>query len=132
MAFCINCGKNFRMEQSSAGNCGKAVKESNSSDQRKTVYDGEIHKCPSCGEVLNAFVSECPSCGYELRGTKASTSVREFALKLELASTERQTITLIKNYPIPNAKEDIYEYMIIAASNITSDSNREVLEAWKD
>ena len=131
MAFCINCGQELADGANFCGNCGKAVSVNNPTSQRKTVFEGELHKCPSCGEILNSFMPVGPACGHELRGVKSSSSVKEFAQKLELASSEHQTISLIKNFPIPNTKEDIYEYMIIAASNITSTSNHEIFDAWK-
>lgn len=130
MAFCTSCGHQLADGAKFCANCGTAA-NSTSTTQRQTVYDGVLHKCPNCGEIINAFVVECPSCGYELRGAKASHSVYEFALRLEQATNEYQTITLIKNFPIPNTKEDIYEYMIIASANITNELNPEVLVAWK-
>lgn len=51
--------------------------------ERRTVFEGEIHKCPNCGEVLNPFMVNCPACGHKFRGAKVATSVREFASKLE-------------------------------------------------
>lgn len=63
-----------------------------------------------------------------------SDSVHEFALKIEQTELEKQKIDIIRAYPIPNTKEDILEFMILAASNIDemsysqSDSLR---KAWK-
>ena len=131
MAFCINCGQELADGANFCGNCGKAVSVNNPTSQRKTVFEGELHKCPNCGEILNSFVSVCPACGHELRGAETSSSVREFAKKLELASTVSQTVTLIKSFPIPNTKEDIYECMIIAAANITNYTSPEIIDAWK-
>lgn len=130
MTYCTNCGEKLIEGARFCGACGSVIGDADRST-RRTVYEGELHKCPSCGEVLNAFVPLCPACGYELRGSKTSSSVSEFARKLEQALTEHQTITLIKSFPIPNTKEDIYEYIIIASSNITSDSNAEIFDAWK-
>lgn len=124
--------------------------------ERKTVYEGYVHKCPSCGEVLHAFVTNCPSCGHEIRDTKSSTSVRELALKLERVEAQKmptfeekrsvmkkvfgkdfkeedeakealerfneqkaqEKANLIINFSVPNTKEDILEFMILASSNI--------------
>ncbi len=143
MAFCINCGQQLADGAKFCSGCGTAVNETNQSTQRKAIYDGEIHKCPNCGEVLNSFVSNCPACGYELRGAKNSNAVQEFALKLEqiensrnnkgnafsglknkvnkfgsVDSVDEQKISLIRSFSIPNTREDIYEFMILAASNI--------------
>ena len=139
MAFCINCGQELAEGAKFCANCGKAVND-NSTSQRKTVYEGEIHKCPNCGEVLSSFVTVCPSCGHELRGAKASNSVRELAMKLQQIESGRtsrgnnpfgrgfaskqpddideQKINLIKSFAIPNTKEDILEFAVLAASNV--------------
>lgn len=45
---------------------------------RETVYDGEIHKCPSCGEVIPSFVTNCPACGFELNRKQVSASLQKF------------------------------------------------------
>jgi hypothetical protein len=111
-------------------------------EARRQVFDGEIHKCPNCGEVLNSFIVKCPACGYELRGAKAADSVHELAAKLEqieskrenykstsfvskiygddgqISKTDEQKVSLIRSIVIPNTKEDIYEFMILASSNI--------------
>lgn len=111
--------------------------------ERQTVYEGNVHKCPNCGEVLNAFTANCPTCGHELRGTKATSAVRELAAKLEaieskreavkhnalkslyfgqsLTKTDEQKISLIRSFSIPNTKEDLYEFLILSESNIDID-----------
>ena len=141
MVFCSNCGKELINSAKFCPECGTPV--SSSYSQRKSVYDGEIHKCPNCGEVLESFTTKCTACGYELRGVKNSNAVREFAMKLEqiernriidnrvvsglkekmskLSSvnpTDEQKISFIRSFAIPNTKEDIYEFMILASSNI--------------
>lgn len=142
MSFCTNCGQQLSDGAKFCAGCGTAVNGTNQNAQRKTVYEGEIHKCPNCGEVLDSFVSNCTACGFELRGTKNSNAIREFAMKLEQIENSRdvnnnfssfknkmnqissvnpideQKISLIRSFAIPNTKEDIYEFMILAASNI--------------
>lgn len=132
MAFCTNCGHQLADGGKFCFECGTKVDSmrSTQTEERKTVYDGEIHKCPSCGEVLNSFVSVCPACGHELRGTKASNSVHEFALRLESAKSDEQRIVLIRNFPIPNTKEDIFEFMILASTNIASEKQNSIYDAW--
>lgn len=143
MAYCINCGQQLADGAKFCAECGTSVNEANQSTQRKAVYDGEIHKCPNCGEVLDSFVSNCPACGYELRGTEATSAVRELAAKLEAIESERETIrhnplkslyfgqeitktdeqkiSLIRSFSIPNTKEDLYEFLILSESNIDID-----------
>ena len=130
MAFCINCGQEIQDGAKFCANCGKAVNDSNSTEQRKTVYDGEIHKCPNCGEIMGAFVSVCPSCGYELRGVHSTSSIKDFLLKIEQSTSDEQKVTLIRNFPVSNTKEDIFEFMILASSNIAGEYNEAVFNAW--
>ena len=141
MAFCINCGQELAGGAKFCANCGKAVNGENPTTQRKTVYEGQLHKCPNCGEVINSFVSNCPACGYEIRDAQGVSSVRQLAMKLEqleakrppkkginifaqtfgggvqLQSIDEQKIDLIKNFSIPNTKEDVLEFIVLAAAN---------------
>ena len=129
MAFCSNCGKELAVGAKFCFECGTPVGKADET-VRRTVFSGEIHKCPSCGEVLESFVDVCPACGYELRGTSTSKSVREFAIKIDSAQTDMQRINIIRNYPIPNTKEDIFEFMILASTNITGEQQKKVFDAW--
>lgn len=130
MAFCINCGQELAEEAKFCANCGKAIatSQNGAKEQRKIVYDGELHKCPNCGEQLDSFVTACPACGYELRGTKVTSVVNELAQKLECTKSVEQKIELIRNFYIPNTKEDIYEFFILATSNMSAGGYD--VEAW--
>jgi hypothetical protein len=44
--------------------------------------------------------------------------VKDFSQSMAAAKTDEQRLNLIKVFPIPNTKEDILEYMILASSNI--------------
>lgn len=142
VAFCINCGQELIDGAKFCANCGAKVNGDNSSIRRKTVYEGNLHKCPNCGEVLNSFVTNCPVCGYEIRDAQGVSSVKQLAMKLEQLETKRpprkrtnifsqalgagaqlqsideQKIDLIKNFAIPNTKEDVLEFIVLAAANI--------------
>lgn len=142
MAFCMNCGQRLPEDAKFCSNCGAATGEVKSETaQRKVVYDGEVHKCPNCGEIVNSFVLNCPSCGHELRNSASTSLVQELASKLEdlelqreprkrrtvkdellrtnnLSKTDEQIISLIRSFVIPNTKEDILEFIILASSNI--------------
>lgn len=145
MRFCTNCGTQVVEGAKFCQKCGTPVSSAKSNNQeRQQEYAGKIYKCPNCGEILKSFEANCPSCGYELRGTKATSAVREFALKLEaieakreyekpkglfsqtsiytqISKTDEQKINLIKNFSVPNTKEDILEFMILATSNVDVD-----------
>ena len=129
MSFCTNCGKELPTGAKFCANCGTASVAPDNA-RRKTVYDGEVHKCPGCGELLGSFTANCPVCGFELRGTKSSHTVINFAERLENAKSEEQRINLIRSFPIPNAKEDILEFMILASSNFDAKLEKATTDAW--
>ena len=141
MAFCSECGQKIEPGAKFCPGCGKPIGGSNNGSQRQQVFEGNIHKCPNCGEVIKSFVTICPSCGFEFRDTKSSNAVKEFADKLEHLqsqkkapstissvaksfgigksdNTEEQILNMIRNFTVPNTKEDVFEFMILASSNI--------------
>lgn len=136
MAFCINCGQELAEGAKFCAGCGKAVEDNNSSVERKAVYDGVIHKCPNCGGVLSTFDIICSSCGHELRYSENQVAVKELAERLIHATSEEQRIIIIKNFPIPNTKEDIFEFMLLASSNFDTSyysthlQEEDISDAW--
>ena len=131
MAFCINCGQELSSGAKFCSGCGTAIHGVGATaSQRKTTYDGVLHKCPQCGEVLDSFTTVCPSCSYEIRGASTSNAVKEFASKLDKATTDYQKTNIIRSFPIPNTKEDILEFIILAASNIDENPNKVVFDSW--
>ena len=144
MAYCQNCGHKLDPAAKFCPECGEPVAKKDMST-RHQKFAGEIIKCPNCGEVLNAFSSQCPTCGYELRDSDSSDSVKKFAQELKEIESGRkserkfssignafanalganttnpidqQLANRISNFAVPNTKEDIFEFMILAASNI--------------
>lgn len=66
--YCKNCGKQIDDDSKFCRFCGTALDANfNKETSRKTVYEGEIHKCPNCGQTLNSFTAYCPACGYEIQ-----------------------------------------------------------------
>ena len=136
MPFCSNCGQQMDDSAKFCANCGTSVLQNVSNTERKTVFDGEIHKCPHCGEVLKAFETVCPTCKFELRGAKGSSAVKDLAEKLENATSEKQRIIILKNFPVPNTKEDIFEFMLLAFSNFDAEyyashlDEDDITDAW--
>ena len=119
---------------------------------RKQEFVGKILKCPVCGEILKSFVTCCPVCGYELREIESAMSIKKFVAKLEqiegdrtesmedeeqLCKTDLQKINLIRSFSVPNTKEDLIEFFILAASNVnenygTLSASQEALShAWE-
>lgn len=133
MAFCINCGKELTDGAKFCAVCGIKVDSFSTSqvEQRKTVYDGEVHKCPNCGEILDAYESVCEHCGYERRGNTTTASSQAFFAELNAALSEKDKASIIQNFPIPNNKEDIIEFLILASSIINRQTPTLMLNAWK-
>lgn len=130
--YCSKCGENLNPNAKFCSSCGNQVGASNpteSASKRKILFDGKIHKCPSCGSTLNSFEHKCGVCGYELRGSDNANAIKDFALKLEKTKSFDKKNELISNFYIPNTKEDIYEFFILAISSITTDDRCE--QAWK-
>lgn len=80
MAFCSNCGQQLDDKAKFCSACGAArpVQQPANETKRKTVYEGEIRKCPNCGEVIDAFTAKCPACGFELNSKKVSSVLQDF------------------------------------------------------
>lgn len=127
MAYCTNCGQELVDGAHFCSNCGVGT---NGQNNRRTVYDGAIHKCPNCGELLKSYVTNCPSCGYEIRSVNYYSSVNELANKIEKAVSVDEKIELITNFYIPNTKEDIFDFFILAVSNL-EDDRYETDDAWR-
>jgi hypothetical protein len=105
---------------------------------------GDIKKCPACGAMIQSFTTKCPECGYEFRNVEANCSVQrlfEMLNEVEANSREdanglisgigrmyadtfaksfggtkdtRKKKSIIQNFPIPNTKDDILEFLSLA------------------
>ena len=164
MTYCVKCGTELVSNAKFCQKCGQPTRTQNNNSTRTHEFVGEIYKCPNCGEELKAFEINCSACGHELRGIKASSAVKEFALKLEaiesrreyekprgifvaveaqqrISKTDEQKISLIKSFSVPNSREDMLEFMILATSSMNmktydsaniniSKSEKEINAAW--
>lgn len=163
MSYCMNCGKPLPDGAKFCSICGTPSGVTTNNTQRQQEWAGKLIKCPSCGEDITSFTAVCPACGHEIRGTKSTTSVRDFAAKLEeiertrsskgfglkktlqnqteISATDQRKISLIRSFAIPNAKEDLFEFLVLASSNINMqrynyidsipESEKAVSDAWK-
>jgi hypothetical protein len=84
---------------------------------KTTVTEGRVHKCPYCGEILESGVLRCPSCGHEIRDREVVHSVQAFFERVNATSDIDTKIGLIRTFPIPNDRENILEFMLMASSN---------------
>lgn len=121
MSYCNSCGAHLSDETKFCPKCGtKTTNSSKFETQRETIYDGTIHHCTSCGAVLKSFEAICPACKNEIRGASTSKAVNEFVAKLDNCKNEKQKIELIRNFPIPNTREDVLEFTTMASANFDS------------
>lgn len=158
MPYCSKCGKQISESAKFCTSCGAPVKPVDDNTKRQSVYEGKIHKCPNCGQVVEAFQDDCPACGYQFRDTTVTSSVKELVDKLQEIENEPKShsfsqlfsgdglswktskqVALINNYPIPNTYEDIWEFLILSSSRIKNDNiaavstpdSRALTDAWK-
>jgi len=87
-----------------------------SQPQMKSNKEGEMKKCPSCGAPVPSFTLKCAECGYEFRNTDSTRTVKDFYHDLKKAKLEEKS-TVIANFPIPNNKEDLIEFLTLAIGN---------------
>lgn len=131
MKYCINCGTELPDNAKFCFSCGASQDvDDNSETKREQTFAGKIYKCPNCGAVVDSFESRCPECGYEFRGAESTKSLKEFSLKLTKAHSDSEKEDLIKSFPIPNAKEDIIDFMLLATSNIQTEENESLYKSW--
>lgn len=139
MSYCTNCGKQQSEGAKFCDSCGTKVQSYDAIETvevKKTTFEGNVYKCPSCGEVINHDTLICPSCNHQIRGRLVSNSIQIFSEKISLQNDERIKIELIKTFPIPNNREDIIEFMFLASSNFdarhyaTNKATDSVSGAW--
>ena len=142
MAFCGNCGNQVNDSHRFCTSCGTALLDGTASldgtqiikappvPVSSTEKAGKVRKCPSCGESAPSMTANCPSCGHEFNSLQVSATLKTFFEKLETIKDEKEKLSFISGYPIPNTKEDILEFTIMAASHIKPLSGIAVLGVW--
>ncbi len=139
VAICRKCGAKMSVGTRFCPSCGTSVIEEEKKPvlgQKHENRESKIEKCPVCGEILPSDAVACPSCGHEIRGREAVVSVSEFSKFISLIDDEDKKIEAIKNYVIPNNKQDIMEFMLLATSNfdeklyLSSRHGENIATAW--
>ena len=146
MPYCSKCGYKVRDDEPFCEICGTRIRANTEGVRRNVnigrtertakIYEGNMHTCRHCGAQINSFTSVCPDCGAEIRDTETSRSLEKFYNDYQRARDDKAKIALIKTFPVPNSKEDIYEFMFLAASNfnakmyIESKEEETVNNAW--
>lgn len=123
MPYCSKCGAFTEDEAAFCSKCGSAISQGN--EQRKSIYVGEVKKCPGCGAILAPFSCFCSECGLEFSGTKNVKPVEDFFNQYTQAESDSEKIELIKTFPIPNNKEAIMEFAWMSYRYINAQNNSE-------
>lgn len=103
---------------------------------------GDVRKCPACGAMVESFQTKCPECGHEFSNIEANSTTQKLMAALDECNqqaTNRGTVSsilggvarisgldsitarktqIIQNFPVPNAKEDLIEMLVLAHSNV--------------
>jgi hypothetical protein len=95
---------------------------------------GTVHKCPSCGAQLGAFVSACEACGHEFTDVDANRSITALVARFEEIEEEvdakgikgsnrekaivEKRARVIRDFPVPNSREDLQQLMFFIQPKI--------------
>lgn len=145
LAYFRNCAKkdgvsdvdlNFYINQLSKI-IGKKQSESIADAQAQYIQkqrDAIGNECPKCHKQIPPMSLECPYCHTKVVNKKANSSVQDLANKIEKvyyqefsgnesaqeSKKNQRIIDLITTFPVPNTKEDILEFLALAAPNSKS------------
>ena len=121
---------------------GKIVLHNINANDLKTNHsskEGELKKCPACGASIKSFNSKCSDCSHEFRNITAVSSIQTLHKELQNGDEEERNKprswvekldgemavakavanrqkSIISSFPVPNAKEDLLEFLSIASS----------------
>lgn len=130
----------------------------------KSEKYGDVRKCPACGAIVPSMAAKCPECGYEFTNVEANSSTRLLMQKIDEIQAQYAELTanvdnkdestirtrgyqvkrqlndrtaqLIQNFPIPNTREDLIEFLTLCIGNSKADSimldgNDPITPAWR-
>lgn len=94
--------------------------------------------CPRCGASVQSMQLTCPECGFEFNNKEANASARELMKLLSECSDTEKQVSIIENYPIPNTRENLIEFITscmgrcrISLSELSSSDKAEICMAWR-
>lgn len=134
--FCPDCGTKVGTIGASASQSPADPVQIDNPTERQQEFAGVILKCPNCGSQISQTTVICPDCGYRITGQAAVSSIQKFSdqlMKLEMNRkrdglgqmfgmganpTDKQKLSLIQSFPIPNTIDDIQEFVLLAVGNI--------------
>lgn len=138
----------------------KAAAQASPAAPKSDKY-GDVRKCPACGAIVPSLKAKCPECGHNFSSIAGNSSIERLMnmlLEVEANDNEsafskfistffnptsnkvaRQKANIISNFPVPNTKEDILEFISQAESKAESTGFRAATtedlvlnKVWKD
>ena len=106
-------------------------------------------KCPNCGALIPSLSLRCVDCGYSFGKESESSEIAREAIerlqsmlkdidqnnaKISKKKRSRAIATIITTFAVPNTKEAMISFLILAYSNIESSSetkDRDITMAWE-
>jgi DnaJ-domain-containing protein 1 len=111
-------------------------------EKPRSNKEGDLKKCPSCGAPVQSFKPTCSDCGHEFTNTQANSTLLKLLEQIEKINNKEITTPqilkgalgeqakknqidqeknklkseLIENFPIPNTREDILEFLAYSLS----------------
>ncbi|MCF0206950.1 MAG: zinc ribbon domain-containing protein [Bacteroidales bacterium] len=100
------------------------LKEKQSPTTTKSSKLGQVNKCPNCGAIVPPLATKCPDCSLEFRGVEANSSSKKLAEELKIAREKGdKQAPVIRNFPVPATKEDLFEFAITMQSKMTIEND---------
>ncbi|MBR6841286.1 MAG: hypothetical protein IKM77_03165 [Prevotella sp.] len=111
----------------------QAIQSTTQGAAPKSEKYGDVRKCPGCGAIVESFTTHCPDCGLEFSNIGTVNSIQQLMQQLtdfDARSGGNEFINMftggtlrryqkkcqiIANFPFPTAKNDILEFLSMAA-----------------
>lgn len=117
----------------------KADQEKAKRSAPKSKKFGDIRKCPACGALVPAMAVSCTECGFEFSGLKASSSTQTLSKEISRIKrtsnwldADEEIEELIKNFPVPNAKHDLFDLIVFLKQHIEDEVYEQKLQECLD
>lgn len=92
---------------------------------------GKVLKCPKCGADYVQGSVKCPECGHEFVNREAVSSSVQFAIGIEKCEDRSELVNYIINYPIPNTKDDLIEFILAMDARKKGDFYAQTQDAYR-
>lgn len=92
--------------------------EGTAGDLKVPSATNKMRKCPRCGAYVPDTKMQCPECGYLFSSTDANKNVSFLFDEIKKAKSFSAQKRIIESFPIPNAKVDLLEFLLLSLPRI--------------